>query len=894
MPNDDFDSIWGKPAFDPSEPPGVPGKTGMPEREFLIETPQKLFKGLGILGWPFQAVSHTVGTVLKDVAERRLEQYDRAKAGGDAYFQSPISKEAIKTVGEIWSSKSPPPESSSISEVYGQGLYPAYYRAVTGEEPPEWLKMTQGAAADFLATPYIAGKVLRGVGGLAKATGIPARIQKARIPAWQAAKSRARANLGARKEVIAEIAKPATKRQLKQIAKELSARTGKKISPDAVAKRLGKVVRGGVTEIKELKRIANPIIADQAATQKALIDAGLLGKETFLTKLTKGQIQTKVVQRNKLSQSLTKMQKRQAFPGQAKKVGDLQKQIKEINTRLLESHHLGGEKYLPRFYKSKEHENLVHRLMGYQSKRIRRQYAKRRGRIPLEVRRAMGEIEQPAYPYMKRAIQSSADLETAKLFKLANRKWASTKWQLGYAQKPLPIGKAYGDLAGKYVPKRIHSDITEMLRVRNQYERLYDSMIGTWKVGKVIWNPATHFRNMFSNSILLDLSGVDHLAQARLAKRAYMEVRSNSAEYQYAKKYFGRTTLAQAELMDDFLAQSRLQDTGLHGIINKVNSAVKKGSSTPAKMYGKEEFSAKFIKYLDMRSKGASRGSAVREANTWLFDYGDLTSFESKYLRRIMPFYTFPRKAIPRVVEAAAKNPYALAKYSMAAWAFQKHSMAQLEITEKDYKQIEKSFPEFMQNDSYLLMPYRDKNNDLRFFDWTYVIPWGPLSELQSRGALDVFVTNPIIQVVGDIQRNKSSFTDREIWKETDTDQEKFLKKLEYFWMTATPSLAPKGLYWDKLEAAITKTPSKYGKVPPLKETIAHTIFGARTQPIDVKQQKIYKVRSVDRKRRELEAKLRDIAIRRKNKNITPEEYDDKKQQYLEQLRGLKEELPNR
>jgi len=314
-------------------------------------------------------------------------------------------------------------------------------------------------------------------------------------------------------------------------------------------------------------------------------------------------------------------------------------------------------------------------------------------------------------------------------------------------------------------------------------------------------------------------------------------------------------------------------------------------------VYQREEFLPKFMKYLQMRKLGKSPMAAVEEGNKWLFDYSDLAGWERTYARRIMPFYTFPRKAIPRVIEAMAERPYTFAKYPLLASSLTKYSLTKLELTPEDYEQLARTLPDYMDTGSYILMPYRDDNGDLRFFDWTYLIPWGPITEIQERGTLDVFVSNPLLQIVGDLKRNKDSFKDREIYNDTiswdemtpEYKREQRYKIYEYTWRVLAPSLAPKGLYWDKLHDAATGVPTKQGKEIPLPETIAHTIFGLRTQPIDPQMQQAWNAYGLQDKFQALTKALIDIAIRRGQGNITEEEYESRQRIYIDQLQKLAE-----
>ena len=581
------------------------------------------------------------------------------------------------------------------------------------------------------------------------------------------------------------------------------------------------------------------------------------------------------------------------FPGKAKKIQDLQKNIGEIDETLWNATHFGksGQLYMPRMYATKEGEIAARKFpVTSAGPKIKAPYAKQRKDIPIETRKEMGEFFEPAYPVTKRLIQESQDIETAKLFKFAASKgeWVDDVWRTGLAENPLPNTKTYGALAGKYVHPKIYNDVTELNRVRSNFETIYDSIIGTWKIGKVTLNPATHFRNTFSNGVLLDLSGMDHAKQSKYFVKALGEIRKGSEEYKVAKKFFGHSTMMNAEIMDDLMAQVN-KDTaqGVQKSINMWNNVFGKVTAGPSKVYQQEEFIFKFMKFIEQREKGMSAIKSVNEANKWLFDYGDLSRFEKVVARRVMPFYTFPRKALPRILEAAEKNPMALAKYPIMMWAEEKYALSKLDMTEQDYQDVQDTLPDYMTGGSYMLLPFRDANGKLQFFDWTYILPWGELYNAQDRGLLGSIVTNPAVQVTADIMRNKSGFSGREIWKETDTPKEQTFKKMIHFWQTAVPSLMYKGIYWDKMYNGVTGKPSKMGEIAPVAPMVAHTLFGLRTQAVDPEQQAIYRQYEKMSQAQELEKKIADISIRETNGNITEEEYDQKREQYMEQIQSL-------
>jgi len=604
---------------------------------------------------------------------------------------------------------------------------------------------------------------------------------------------------------------------------------------------------------------------------------------------------SKIIGSGTLLKYVQKMKYR--FPGRADRIRELEETIQNNLDSLHINDIYGGTNYYPRMYLTKEAEKAAKRFPFWGKSRIRASYAKQREtylQLHPEARKKMGEIISD-YPVTKRLIQQGIDIETAKFYEqiATNPSWTSRIALEGFSE--IPKDKAYGALAGKYVKNIIARDIRDMNRIKNNIEVMYDTAMGSWKAAVTVWSPSVHFRNMFSNSILLDLSGVDHIEQVKLMKQAINEISNNSDDYIQAKRYLSRGTFSESELMDDLLAGSKAaKGKNFENILNSVSSMSRKMSESPSDIYGKEEFVGKFIKYLSERNKGKDVISAAKKANEWLFDYGDLAQWEKTYARRLMPFYTFPRKAIPKVVESMANNPYAIAKYPMFVWGMEKYSLHQLNLTEDDYAQIKAIMPDYMKSDSYMLLPYRDANGDLRFFDFTYLLPWGTISDFQERGMLNVVVSNPLIQVVGDIQRNKDSFSGRKIWEDTDTNEEIFIKKVTHVWQGAVPlpPWFPGGRYYDRIYEAATGKPSKkwdilLDKEPLLPEAIAHTAFGLRTVPFDVNKQTYFYWQDKQDKFSELEAKISDAFIQKSSGNITDKELQSLYDQYIEQMTDL-------
>jgi hypothetical protein len=914
-----LDVIDEKP-YDPSGPPLHP----RPEDKPLVgpETTEKvlgLFKksfwsGLGIISWPFQRIEYTLATPLTTALEARKKTL--AEDGIDKGFgiiQPRLlqTEDAVReykevvgilgTVGKSWIPGKKAPEGVKTFNDF----FSSYYEGLTGEPAEEWYKIISGGGASVLIVPYLFGKILKGIAAGAKATKIPQTIAARRLPAWQQMKRLARLETGARITNAQDLGKSLSNKEIRHLANLLSKRTGRTVTPRAVKLRLTQIIKGGVTTQPELAAKANPVIEEFARMSGELKKLGILPEHTYISRLPKKAVANLLREKAKLQKQLERLKTAPhyvgtreisgSFPGKAAKVKELETKIKNISSSLEQHYHLGGEQYFPRMYMSQEEAQAAKKFPLYSKERIRAQFAKQRKKIPEDVRKAMGEIREPAYPVVKRMIQESSAIETAKLFEFAasNPKWVSDKWLPGFVKQALPDTKAYGALRGKFVHPTIQKDVTALLRTKSDIEALYDAGMGTWKLGKTVWNPAVHSRNMFSNSVLLDLSGMDHIQQVKYTAKALKHIKENSQEYQAARKYFMRTTMVKGELLDDMLKGFKEVDSGggLRSFINALNRNVSKASATPSQLYQAEEFTGKFIKFLQQRAQGKTVMEAVQEANKWLFDYSDLSTWEKNIARRIMPFYTFPRKALPRVLEAAANRPLALAKYPMLAKSLTQYSLYKLNLTTKDYEQIQKLLPEYMSKGSYLLMPYRDANGDLRFFDWTWNVPWGGLFEAEQRGLLKSTVTNPLLTLTFDIMNNKSSWTGRKIYddaipvdKQTPAyRKEQNFKKMLYVWQALSPSLMYKGIYWDKLYGAATGKKLR-GKDMLLPEAIAHTIFGVRTQAFDEDEARRWQLLRMAEGFDELRGNMLKILTQRSNGDINEQEFDKKWGIYTEQL----------
>lgn len=73
---------------------------------------------------------------------------------------------------------------------------------------------------------------------------------------------------------------------------------------------------------------------------------------------------------------------------------------------------------------------------------------------------------------------------------------------------------------------------------------------------------------------------------------------------------------------------------------------------------------------IDQIRKGSEAGPAAKHALKWLIDYADMSLWEKKYAKALIPFYSWQRHNIPLVIESVFAQPYVydvIARASKAA-----------------------------------------------------------------------------------------------------------------------------------------------------------------------------------------------------------------------------------
>ncbi len=757
-----------------------------------------------------------------------------------------------------------------------------YLKQIGFPEGPKIAGIPTREIAGFAAEMAIAPPIEKGLGLGTKLLAAPLRKLGPRIePIVKTA-------------LIGEKLSPAELKRVEQIRRGGLSLGAKEEKIREFAKPLAQLVKEKVPFLKKVgEKLPSKYLARKATTEAERMMGAELGKKTgeLLTKDLSRAEQLRVGQILRGGLSIGKKEEKLRMIA-----GIARRNMDDVSRELVEELRTGGiptaetkiqtilqniGSYFPRMYRKflENPDDLADFLVNTKRQRMMLNHLRKRKDIPEAVRKAMGEILEPGFPFAQTITEVKSDIALSKFFRFVNKHFADVVNRTGDLVQ-LPDTAKLGVLRKKWVPAPIAKDLKGVLRIpapgiTGKLGRLHNKLLNMWKVGKVVLNPATHGRNMLSNAVLMDLGGyptwtdegIKYFAQAlrELQKRGKIYKKARSLGL-VGGTYYG------AELKD-FLDAFEKVDKG-----NLISRVVKAVTSKAGDLYRAEEEASKLAMVLWRLDQGDDLMKAVKYAHHWLFDYRDIPEL-IRFLRNVpfgYPFITFPYKAIPRFVEAGVKAPTKILKYYRAFNAVEGENRAKEEA----------ALPEYIRRGLYIRLPWTQKVRTATgeeiesplYLDLNYILPWGDIGELGARGIRKLLPQDPIANITIVLGSRRDPWTGREVWKETDTNEEKTIKFANWLYRTLLPSLAPEipllgikgGYSWDKIFSAIAKRPTEYrGILRDIPTTIFDVGFGLKAQPIQLKES--MRRRAFERRKRidEIRANIRSIG---RMKGLTPKE----------------------
>ena len=262
--------------------------------------------------------------------------------------------------------------------------------------------------------------------------------------------------------------------------------------------------------------------------------------------------------------------------------------------------------------------------------------------------------------------------------------------------------------AGYYLPEHMVKTLNQTERVLtdtttgNQFMRWYDKVMHQWKFLNTSVNPGYWTRNSMSDGIMNFMDGVRNPKYYQQATRVLTEHRAGTTSEMLGligKGGAPKTTLVDfgghrvptTQVWSDFIRaggktgdittnlQASLDPTarqGLGNFIDKnvqgVGGAINKGESKLMDWNNMREDWFRLSHFMSATEDGMRRGLSYEDAvakagqrvRKYNIDYGQLSSFERKYVRRVVPFYSWMRRNTPLQIELMFTRPGYMAAYS--------------------------------------------------------------------------------------------------------------------------------------------------------------------------------------------------------------------------------------
>jgi len=411
----------------------------------------------------------------------------------------------------------------------------------------------------------------------------------------------------------------------------------------------------------------------------------------------------------------------------------------------------------------------------------------------------------------------------------------------------------FGELAGKYVPKYVADSINEISKVRGTTEKLVGNIVAGFKFGKVVMNPATHGRNIISNTLL-------NWWKLGIGPWRIDKYIDGVKELNVKGEIFQK---AIAQGMDDATFAS--QELGSMLTRGDALSALKKGKGMLQKsvdflgnIYQGEEKVAKIVAFKEMLRRGLSDEDAWKAAVSATFDYAAVTPF-IRHLRTSIfgfPFITFTTKATPIAVETLLKAPGKISVFGKIKTAIENQSDIHTTARERAAE------PAWVRDGFYIKLPIKDKEGRSAYFDLTYIMPFGDLvggdfidrQISRETGAQEgipqgLMRKSPFFNFIKEVSVNQD-FYGNKIWKDGDAEGKQLGDLFRHLTKTYLPPLISdqipggyitSGKYTgQRRPTTLARTKMAEGtQQRNLMEEILRNV-GMKIQPIDVDIQETY------------------------------------------------------
>lgn len=497
----------------------------------------------------------------------------------------------------------------------------------------------------------------------------------------------------------------------------------------------------------------------------------------------------------------------------------------------------------------------------------------------------------------------------------------------------------YGKLAGRYVPGPVWNDVRQIIGGKwTPLGQTYDAILRAWKTSKTALSPGVHTNNIMANLVMADWHdvGATHVAKALriilgaseragegvLGRTGNVIAAAGIPDAEAAREVLNRyrdsggdigswaTQELAREQMEPLLAavQAELTNGGAHapgahiGVMAALQHLLRLrlpqawdafAQSRPAKAVGREGKALidlyqaeddvfRLAAWLAAKEQGATDIDAGRRARKSFLDY-DINAPWIEAMRRTgWPFIAFTYRAVPMLADIAGNKPHKILKLLALAGAVNALGVFLAGGGDDEERKLlpeEKAGGVWGIVPKLIRMPWNDEHGSPVYLDIRRWVPVGDIVDTgQNHAALPVppaLMPGGPLMILGEVAFNRSSFTGKELAKETDTTAESMGKVIDHLYKAFAPNiLGLPGTYATSgvVEAAAGRT-DVFGREQSTAQAVA-SAFGVKvgSYPADVLA---YNQESRTAARvRELQGEIRAVGRRLQTNRITEAEHD--------------------
>lgn len=375
--------------------------------------------------------------------------------------------------------------------------------------------------------------------------------------------------------------------------------------------------------------------------------------------------------------------------------------------------------------------------------------------LPEDVRKALGEIKEPAYGAGLAAYAEKKNIALTKFYRWVAKKFVDQ----GENLVELPKTENLGTIAGRKVPKQIAEYINQ---VSNYENGLTQKIVKAFKVGKTVLSPKQLVRNIATSQVqnyLVEPTSILNLPKAVRewkSKGKFYQVLKNTGEI--------GSTFAGSELKD--FAPRELSQFGKRGVLGKavdMGSGIQQGNEEIAKL---QMFISRIKRLAGEVGVTAERALGNRDmvenaraaAELSGFNYQKVSPLVSQLRRGTklgplpfsIPFITYPLKAAKLTATTLKEHPERIAGLVKGERAIQGLT--------SDTAPNEQYLPEYLKEAVRVGRP--DRSNRTPYLNLKYLYPHGNLQEISP---LPLGLTpDPIYQELVSQGTGRDAFTGKE------------------------------------------------------------------------------------------------------------------------------------